>query len=94
MLGVPCNAVSKLYAATTKDVQRASNRQVDLAVAELFDRVEILEASTSTRIRHRNGAPLGKLADEFVVNSLLQTLIVGGVDQEFAAERLQERNGL
>lgn len=94
MLGVPRNAVSKLYATTTKNVQRASNRQVDLAVAEFFDRVEILETSTPTRIRHGNGAPLGKLADEFMVNSLLQTLIFGGMDQEFAAERLQERNGL
>ena len=90
LLAVPLDAVDELDARTTEDVQRTSNCQVHLAVAELLDQLEILNRTAAARVCDGNSAPLGQLGNELVVNAALQTLYVGSVDEELGAVGLEE----
>lgn len=51
------NQIVKLDAASTKDVQRASKRQVHLAVGQAVDQGEVTEFLGSSRVRAWNGNP-------------------------------------
>jgi len=82
---IPLDTVRKRDPATTKHVQRTPDGQIDLATAELLDQVQVLQMSSSARVRHGNAAPLGQPRHELVVDTLLQAFVVGGVDEEFRA---------
>lgn len=90
LLGIPRNTVLKLHRTTTKNIKCTSNGQINLAIAKLLDRVQVFQAPAAAGIRHWDAAPRGQLLHELVVDTLLETLIIGGVDEEFGAVRLKE----
>ena len=95
MLGVvPRYAICELYAAAAKDVKGAADSQIDLPAAQLFDRVQIFQASPTAGVCYRDGAPLGQFPYELMINALLKAFVVGGVDQKLGAVRLKEGDGL
>lgn len=94
LLLVPPDAIFKLHPRASEDVQRAANRKIDLAIAQLLHQLEVLERSAATRVRHGDTAPLGELAHELVVDSTLEAFHVGCVDEELCAVRLEARYGL
>lgn len=48
---VPLHTVSELDTAASEAIQRTPNGQVDLAVTQFHDAVQILQGPASTRIR-------------------------------------------
>lgn len=94
LLLIPRNAILKLDALTAENVQRASNRQIHLAPAQLLDQLQIRNRPAPARICHRDAAPLGQPRNQLVIDAALQALDVGGVDQELGAIRLKQRNAV
>lgn len=58
-------------------------------MAELLDFLKVFEVAPATSISYRYTAPLGQLGDELLVNTSLEALVVGRVDQELGAVRLE-----
>lgn len=87
---IPRNAVLELYCTSAKYVHGTPNGQIDLASTQILDRIQVLQAFATTRIRDRNVAPRSQLPNELVVNTLLKPLVIGGMDEELGAIRLKE----
>lgn len=94
LLFIPAHAVLKLDTRAPKDIQRASNRKIDLPVAQFLHQLEVLKRPTASCVGHGDAAPLRQLADELVVDAALETFDVGGVNEELGAVGLEERDGL
>ena len=77
---VPRYTIHKVRTFTPKDVQGASDGEVDLAITRLTDELEILDCPCAARVRDGNGAPLCKACDQFEVNAFLQAFVVGSVN--------------
>ena len=90
---IPLDTLGQRHTAPAEAVQGAPDGQVDLAAAELLHEVEIGQRPAPTRVRHRDAAPLGQLLDELLVDATLQTLVVGGVDEELGAVGLEFFDG-
>ena len=91
---VPLNTLVKSHPRTPKDIQSAPNRQVHLPLATGVDFLQVLQAARTARICDGDSAPLRELAHELLVHALLQSLYVGGMDEEFRAVGLQQRDGV
>lgn len=91
---VPLNAVVKLYAITSKTVERTANRKVYFTTAEATHKIQILKVAAAPGIGHRYATPFGQSLDEFLVDPLLQTLVICRVDQELGAVRLKRLDKL
>lgn len=91
LLRIPRNAVFELHRTSTENIQCTSNGQINLTIAKLLDRVQVLQAPAAPSIRHWDAAPRGQFLHELVVDTLLEALVIGGVDEEFGAVRLEER---
>lgn len=89
LLLVPLDALLQLDAVAPETVQRAADGQVHLAVADPLDRLEIVEVPAPAGVRDGDGGPRGQLRHELLVDALLQAFVVGGVDEELGAVRLQ-----
>ena len=90
LLPVPLHALVKLDATPSKHVQRTADSKVDFASTQLLHQIQILQVAAPASIRDRDGTPFGQLAHQRVVDALLQTLVVRGVDQELGAVWFEE----
>lgn len=88
LLSIPRNTIIKFYPCAAETVQGTANCKVYFSTAQLLDKFKVVKISPATGIRYRYTAPLCKLLDEFLVDALLETLVVGGVNEEFGAVRL------
>lgn len=87
---VPLNTVRKLDAAPTKDVERAADGEIDLAPADAVHELEVGYVLAPAGVGDGDGAPLGQLGDEILVDPGLQALDVGGVDEELGTVVLEQ----
>ena len=85
MLLVPFNTLGQRHAASAETIKRTADSQVDFPTAQPLDCLEVLEVSAASCVGDGDAAPLGQSLDEILVNTLLQALVVGGVDEKFAA---------
>ena len=79
---VPFYALGKRDAFAAKTVQRAANSQINLALAQLLDQLQVVEVSPAAGVGDRDAAPLGQALHQLLVDALLEPLVVGGVDEE------------
>lgn len=79
---VPLNTLVKLDTRAAEAVQGTPNGKVHLSTTEPLDGLEVLQVPTATRVRHGDGAPFGEPLHELLVDALLQSLVVGSVDEE------------
>lgn len=92
LLLVPAYALLKGYARPSKHIERTPNSEIDSAMTKPFDKIEILQISSTTSISHRYAAPLGKLLYQLLVNTLLEAFIICGMYQELGTVWLQRLN--
>lgn len=90
---VPLDTLVESHPRTPKNVQSATDRQVHLSLATGVDFLEVLQTARTARIGDGDSAPLGELAHKLLVHTLLQSFHVGGVDEEFGAVGLEQRDG-
>ena len=90
LLPVPLDTLVKSDSFTAKYIQSTPNRQVDLALAQLLHKLQILNRAAPAGIRDRDAAPLGQLGDQLVVDAALQAFDVGSVDQKLGAVGFEE----
>ena len=76
-----------------KDVERAADGEIDRAVAQSVDKLEVGETATAAGVRDGKRAPRRESANKVVIDALLQALVVGGVNEELGAERLEQGDG-
>ncbi|KDN65388.1 hypothetical protein CSUB01_05778 [Colletotrichum sublineola] len=91
---VPRHALLKLHPVAAETVQRAPDRQVYLALAELLHHVQVPQVPAAARVRDRQAAPLGQPLHKLLVDPFLQALVVRRVDEELGAIGLQQLDGL
>lgn len=89
LLLIPLGTFSKSYAAPTKDIQSTPYRQVHPSRAQVSDKIKILNVSRPAGIGHWFCTPLPELDDKVLVDTVLQALVVRGVDQELRAVGLE-----
>lgn len=87
---IPSNSLLKLDAASTEDVQSATNCQINFATAQLLHKLQVLKVTAAASICNRNSADGRKKLYELDVNAGLLALYVCGVNEEFCAIRLEE----
>lgn len=90
---VPLDALGQRHAAAAEAVQRAADRQVDPAAAQLPDAVQVGQAPAAARVRHGDAAPPRQPLHQRLVDAPLQALVVGRVDQKLGTERLEALDG-
>jgi len=86
---IPSDTIFKLCTASSKDVKRAANSQVDFPIAAIFHQVKIVDRFCTASICDWDATPLSEFGHQFGVNTLLQTLVVCGMNEEFRAVRLE-----
>lgn len=86
---IPIYTLLKPHSRASKDIQRASNREVHLAIAKIMHKLHVLQMPASARVRDWYRAPPAQLPYQVLVDAALQALIVGCMDQELGAERLK-----
>lgn len=79
---IPLNTLLQLDPVAAETVQRATNRQVHLALAQLLHHLQILQVPAAASVRHGQTAPLGQSLHQLLVDALLQTLVVCCVNEE------------
>lgn len=94
MFLVPARALLKIATLSSKDIQRAPNRQIDLSVAQLLHKREVINVPSTSCVGHGDAAPLRELADELVVDAALETFDISCMDEKFSAVRLEKGDGL
>jgi hypothetical protein len=85
LLSIPYNTFLKFHSVSTKDIQRTANCQIDTAIAQVLDMVQILEISSATSVCDWYAAPLRQFLHQLLINTFLQTLVICRVNQEFGA---------
>src|SRR5262245_5214349 len=68
-----------------EDVQRAADRDIDPAFADLLHAMQVMHAARAACIRHRFFAPQAEAAHERLVDPLALALHVNGVDENLVA---------
>ncbi|KAI1921836.1 hypothetical protein LOZ60_006047 [Ophidiomyces ophidiicola] len=91
---IPFHTLRKGNAAPAENIERTTDREIDLTATACLDAIQVGEASPAAGIGHWNRAPFSQPRDEFLVDSTLQALDIGGVDQEFGAVRLEHFDSL
>ena len=86
---IPCAALFKPHALTTKYVERAPNCQVDPAIAQLLHQFQVLEVAAATSVCGRDSADICQMSYELLVYACLQSLGICCMNQELAAVRLE-----
>ncbi|TLD31283.1 hypothetical protein PspLS_02342 [Pyricularia sp. CBS 133598] len=79
---IPLNALLQLNATPTKAVQGATDGQVDFAIAQSLNCVEVIEVSAAPGVRHRYGTPFGQSLNKILIYTTLKTLIIRGVNKK------------
>ena len=93
LLLVPCYTLGQRDAAASEAVQGAANGQIHLATAQLLHFFQVLQAPPPAGVGDWDAAPLCQLLDQLLVDTPLQALVVGRVDEELGAVRLQALDG-
>lgn len=90
MCFVPLDTFVKRHSGTAEDIQSTPNCQVNLALAASVHFLQVLQMTSTTGIGDGNSAPLGQFGNQFLVNTLLQSLHVCSMNQELGTIRFQE----
>nr|POE53844.1 uncharacterized protein c3f10.08c [Quercus suber] len=85
MSPIPCAALVERHAPPAENIQGTTDGEIDLAVAEMLDKLEILDVATTASVGDGDAADRRKICDQFFVDASLKTFGVRRVDQEFAA---------
>lgn len=79
---VPRYAIFEADPLATKNVQRASDCQVDTTIAQGFDSFKIIQGLPASSISHWDSTPLAKSLDQVFVDTALQALIICGMNKK------------
>lgn len=90
---IPFHAFRKCHTATTEDIERTPDSEIDLPVAARLDTVKICKASSASSISHRNRAPLRQSRNQLLVNALLEAFNISSMDQKLRAVWLEHFDG-
>lgn len=67
---------------SSKDIQRTPDGQVHLPIATLLYEIKVLDSSSTAGVSHWDRTPFGQPCHEVGIDTLLEALVVGGVDEE------------
>ena len=76
--------------AASEDIEGAADGEVETAVAEIADEVEILHVPNAAGVGHGNPLPAAEKLDEAGLDTFALALDVGGVDEKFGTGVSQE----
>lgn len=82
---VPGDAILVAHGAAAKDIQGAAEGEVDAALAESLDEVQIGQGVRAAGVGAGDRRPAAERRDELGVDSARESLDVGGVNQELGA---------
>lgn len=88
ILLVPGYTIIKFGTTATEDVERAADRQVDLTVTHVSHEVKILHCARAAGVCDRYAAPFRQPPHQLDVDALLETFVVGSMNEELGAVRL------
>lgn len=77
---IPPRTLLESNALPTKDIQRATDRKINLALTQTLHELQVLEVPPTARVRHGDRADARQVLDQRCVDAGLFALDVGGVD--------------
>ena len=87
MLLVEFDAFTVLHASAAENIERGTNGEIDTIAAEASDRFEVLDGVRAAGVSGGDGAPLGEIFHEFVIDAAAKAFDIDGMDQELSAMR-------
>lgn len=82
---VPLTAFFESNSLAPEDVERTSDREVNSAVTQRFDKFQVLTISAPSCVGDRDCANIGQMCDEFFIDTTLQAFCVCSMDEKLAA---------
>ena len=85
LASIPRNTLFEGNSTAAENIESASNREVNTGTTQSLDMVQILKIPSSSSVCDGDAAPLCQFLHKLLVDSLLKTFVVGGVNEEFRA---------
>lgn len=82
---IPLDTLLQPHPGSAKTIECTADGEVDLALAQTLDHLQVREVAAAAGVRHGDAAPLGQLGDELLVHAALEALVVGCVDKKLGA---------